>query len=97
MKAASLNEIKRELAELDKKTLQELCLRMAKYKVENKELLTYLIFEANDESTYVATAKEELDSLFQSLPSGNVYYIKKGLSRILRMLNSRGGYTSVKQ
>lgn len=97
MKAASLNEIKRELAELDKKTLQELCLRMAKYKVENKELLTYLIFEAHDESAYVAAAKEELDSLFHTLPSGTVYYIKKGLRRILRILNKRVKYSGIKQ
>lgn len=97
MKAASINEIKRELAALDKKTLQELCMRMAKYKVENKELLTYLIFEAHDESGYVATSKEEMDSLFHSLPSGNVYYVKKGLRKILRILNKRVKYSGIKQ
>lgn len=97
MKAASLNEVKKELAELDVKSLREICLRVAKYKVENKELLTYLLFEAHDESAYVSSVKEDMDSLFHTLPSGNVYYIKKGLRRILRILNKQIRYSGNKQ
>jgi|SRR5687768_5190096 hypothetical protein len=97
MKAASLNEVKKELAELDVKSLREICMRVAKYKVENKELLTYLLFEAHDESNYVSTVKEEMDTLFHTLPSGNVYYIKKGLRRILRILNKQIRYSGNKQ
>ena len=36
MKAVSVSEIKKELVNLDNKTLQELCMRLSKYKVENK-------------------------------------------------------------
>ena len=97
MKAASLNEIKRELIELDSKTLQDLCLRLAKYKKENKELLTYLLFEAHDESGYVSSIKAEIDTLFNTLPSGNVYYIKKGLRKILRIVNKQIKYSGNKQ
>ena len=61
MKAASLNEIKKELSYLDLKRVQELCMRLAKYKKENKELLTYLLFEAGDEPGYVAAVKNEMD------------------------------------
>ena len=72
MKAASINEIKKELIELDSKTVQDLCMRLAKYKKENKELLTYLLFEAHDEAAFVNNVKTEMDELFQGLPSGNV-------------------------
>lgn len=97
MKAASLSEIKKELIELDSKTIQELCMRLAKFKKENKELLTYLLFEAHDEAGYVASVKAEMDTLFHTLPSGNVYYIKKGLRRILRILNKQIKYSGNKQ
>ena len=97
MKAAPLNEIKKELAELDSKTLQALCMRLAKYKKENKELLTYLLFEAHDEGEYVKNVKAEMDELFRSLPSGNVYYIKKSLRKILRIVNRQIKYADNKQ
>ncbi len=97
MKAASLNEIKRELTELDSKTLQDLCMRLAKYKKENKELLTYLLFEAHDEAGYVAAVKGEMDELFKTLPTGNVYYIKKSLRKILRVINKQIKYSGNKQ
>ena len=97
MKAASLNEIKKELIELDSKTVQDLCMRLAKYKKENKELLTYLLFEAQDEASYVQSIKAEIDDLFHTLPSGNVYYIKKGLRKILRIVNKQIKYSGNKQ
>jgi hypothetical protein len=97
MKAASLNEIKKELIDLDSKTVQDLCMRLAKYKKENKELLTYLLFEAHDESGYVQSIKSEIDVLFTTLPSGNVYYIKKGLRKILRIVNKQIKYSGNKQ
>ena len=45
MKFASLSEIRKELQMLPPKRLQELCLRIARYKKENKELLAFLLFE----------------------------------------------------
>ena len=93
MKAVSLNEIKKELADLDSKSLQELCVRLAKYKVENKELLTYLLFEAHNESSYINMVKAEVDELFETLPKGNVYYIKKSLRKILRITNKQVKYS----
>jgi hypothetical protein len=97
MKAASINEIKRELFELDSKTVQEICMRLARFKKENKELLTYLLFEAHDEAGYVNSVKGEIDDLFQTLPRGNVYYIKKGLRKILRIVNKQIKYSGNKQ
>jgi len=97
MKAASINEIKKELIELDSKAVQDLCMRLAKYKKENKELLTYLLFEAHDEAAFVNNVKTEMDELFEGLPSGNVYYIKKSLRKILRIVNKQIKYSGLKQ
>jgi hypothetical protein len=93
MKAVSLSEIKKELAHLDSKSLQQLCMRVAKYKLENKELLTYLLFEAHNESGYIGMVKAEIDELFETLPKGNVYYIKKSLRKILRITNKQIKYS----
>jgi len=97
MKAATINEIKKEIVELDAKTVQALCMRLAKFKKDNKELLTYLLFEAHDESGYINMVKAEMDEMFQTLPSGNVYYIKKSLRKILRIVNKQIKYSGTKQ
>jgi hypothetical protein len=98
MKAASLNEIKKELQTLDPETVQALCMRLAKYKKENKELLTYLLYESDNEQSYIAAIKEDLDELFSELPSrNNLYYIKKSLRKILRFANKQIKYSGIKQ
>jgi len=98
MKAASINEIKKELQTLDINTLRELCMRLARYKKENKELLTYLLYEADNERSYISAIKEELDEMFRELPSRtNLYYVKKGLRKILRFANKQIKYSGIKQ
>jgi hypothetical protein len=98
VKAASISEIKKELSYLESGALTELCLRLAKYKKENKELLTYLLFEAHDEAAYIAGIKQEIDQLFEELPpKNNLYQTKKSLRKILRIANKHIKYSSVKR
>lgn len=97
MTTASLQEIKKELRTLDPEKVQDLCNRLAKYKKENKELLTYLLFEAHDEQAYVGNVKEELNELFKTIPISNVYLIKKTLRKILRFANKQIKYSGIKQ
>ncbi len=96
MTTASLNELKKEIVTQDVARIQELCLRLVKYKKENKELLSYLLFEAHDESKYVEGVKVEMDELFKELPEGNTYYIKKSLRKILRIVNRHIKYSGIK-
>lgn len=96
MKASSLNEIKKELGYLDPKSVQELCMRVAKYRKENKELLTYLLFESHDEPGYINNVKREIDELFNTLPKG-IYLMKKSLRKILRITNKQIRYSESKQ
>lgn len=97
MNTASLQEIKKELHTLDQEAVESLCNRLAKYKKENKELLTYLLFEAHDEQAYIENVKEELRELFKTLPSSNLYLIKKTLRKILRFANKQIKYSGIKQ
>ena len=96
MKAASANEIKQELKSRDQKELIELCLRLSRFKKENKELLTYLLFEANDLSFYIKEVKQEMDESFAQINTSNLYYAKKSLRKILRTANKYVRYTGDK-
>jgi hypothetical protein len=97
MRAATVQDIKQELATLKPKELVDICLRLSKFKKENKELLTYLLFEAHDESTYVLHVKEEIDELFAEMNQSHLYYAKKTLRKIVRVINKYCRYSSAKQ
>jgi len=85
MKASTINELKQELINTPAPKLLELCLRLARFKKENKELLTYLLFEAHDTSAYIKSVKEAMSLQFTDINKSNVYYIKKTLRKVLRM------------
>lgn len=97
MKASSLNELKQELQELPPKRVLEITLRLARFKKENKELVTYLLFEAQDESSYIKSIKAEVDKQLVELNSSNIYLIKKSLRKILRSINKYIKYSGIKE
>lgn len=97
MKTATIHAIKQELATLSQAELIKLVLRLSKFKKENKELLTYLLYEASDESEYVQSIKDELDSLFTEINLTNYYYIKKTVRKILRQLKKYIRYSQQKE
>ena len=94
MKAASLAEIKQALAIATPEELVKLCLRLARFKKENKELLSYLLFESQDEEQYLQQVKEELELQFAAINFSQLYYAKKSLRKILRIINKYARYTS---
>ena len=87
MKPASISEIKKTLFSLENEEVIELCLRLTKYKKENKELLNYLLFESADKMAFLNKAKKEIESLFDELNHMNAYFLKKGLRKILKLIN----------
>ena len=76
MKAATVNEIKLELANTPSDQLIDLCLRLAKFKKENKELLSYLLFEAFDEDAYIENIKQETLQQFEEINTSSLYFVK---------------------
>lgn len=97
MKASTVHEIKQELAARKPAQLAELCLRLARFKKENKELLTYLLFEAGDEEGYIRSVKAEIDELFTTINLSHLYFAKKTLRKIVRVINKYARYSAEKQ
>ncbi len=93
MKASTIQQLKIELINTPSDQLIGLCIRMAKFKKENKELLSYLLFEASDEQAYIENIKIEVQSKFDEINTSSLYFVKKSLRKILRMLNKYICYT----
>lgn len=85
MKAASIHEIKQQLENKTSRELSELTLKLARFKKENKELLTYLLFEADNEEAYIANICTTLDQEFEEVNRKNLYQAKKTIRKILRI------------
>ncbi|MES2678993.1 MAG: hypothetical protein V4635_03870 [Bacteroidota bacterium] len=93
MKSASLSEVKKELQLLPVKDLVELCLALAKYKKDNKEYLAYLLFQSHDKTVFLSEVKEEIDLHFTEInPHTNLYYVKKSLRKLLRIISKFSKY-----
>lgn len=96
MKTASLKEIKKELETMPPEKLLQYCLQLIKYKKENKELLSYILFDEGDEATYVANIKNLLADEFGMVHPTSWYFGKKTLRKIIRTTNKYIGYSSQK-
>jgi hypothetical protein len=97
MRSSSIHEIKQELVTLKAGEVTALCLRLARFKKENKELLSYLLFEAQDEQNYIKNIKQEIKELFAEINLSHLYFAKKTLRKILRVINKHSRYSGNKQ
>lgn len=97
MKSASVKELKTELQDRSPKEVMELCLRLSRFKKENKELLTYLLFESSDEQMYVESVKEEIDNRFELVNTKSPYFTKKSIRSILNLTNKYIRYSQNKE
>ncbi|MDA8745788.1 hypothetical protein N9N28_14240 [Rubripirellula amarantea] len=83
MKAATIKQLKEELGKLDHDELLNVCIRLAKFKVESKELLTYLLLKADDEIGYADELCDEIDLHLHA--SGRIH--KKTLRKVVRWMD----------
>ncbi len=97
MKAVSVTTIKKELQHRSSEELTELCLRLSKFKKENKELLTYLLFESDNETGYIETVKAYIDEQFGLINTNSYFYIKKSVRKILRNIKKYVRYSLKKE
>jgi hypothetical protein len=96
MKAATLAEIKKELKHKSEEELLSYCLSLTRFKKENKELLTYLLFEASDEEGYIQSVKNEIDLQFSDINNQNYYWMKKTIRKVLRLTKKYIRYSKKK-
>jgi hypothetical protein len=91
-----LQDIKKELQHLSGPQIADLCLRLARHKKENKELLAYLLFESDNQTDFVEKAKAEVGFMFSQLPVRN-YEAAKYLRKILRLLSKYNKFMASKE
>lgn len=96
MKPEKLSDLKKILAGLSAAELTEICLRLAKYKKENKELLTYLLFDVQEPMKYAEDVKGFLIADFENMQK-HYFYTTKSLRKIIRLMNRYAKYTGSKQ
>lgn len=96
MNPASIDDIKKELKELPPKKVLDLTLRLARFKKENKELLTYILFESHDEAGYITSLETDMDEQFAIVDPSPVSKAKKHYRIILRGINRQIKYIGSK-
>ncbi|WP_299781418.1 hypothetical protein [uncultured Formosa sp.] len=97
MKAATVRQLKTELQDQTQAELIEICLRLSKFKKENKELLTYLLVESYNESEYINQIKIEMSEQFKTINTNSFHYIKKSVRKILRQIKTYARYSGKKE
>lgn len=97
MKAVTVKQLKTELSNRSNSELIELCLRLSKFKKENKELLTYVLFESTFEQGYINSVKAKVDEQFEQINTTTFYFIKKSVRRILRRIKTYNRYSKNKE
>lgn len=86
MKAASLTQIKKELETCTHARLVDISIQLSKYKTENKELLSFILFDSDDITTYIADIKYEIDEAFYEMHSSTYYISYKKLRKVIRSI-----------
>lgn len=97
MKPASAKEIRDELKHLEREELLEIVQRLSRFKKENKELLTYLLFQTLDEEKFKADIKAEMDREFSEINRSSYYFMKKSMRKILRNVKKYSRYSGKKE
>jgi hypothetical protein len=96
MKIESLVTLKKELQHLPHDELLQLCLRLGRFKKENKALLTYLLFQSHNEDDYIQSVKLSLDLVFEDINTDSYFYMKKTIRKILKELKTYSRYSQKK-
>lgn len=97
MKAVSLKDIKLELSHRSANELQEICLHLSRFKKENKELLSYLLFLSSDEEAYITSIKKLMDEGFEAINRQSYFYIRKSIRKILTQTKKYIRYSQKKE
>lgn len=97
LKPASLAELKAELQTLPQEELLAICLRLARFKRDNKELMGFLLFEAHNMDHYTQQIKEMMTLEFANVNTSNVWFAKKTIRKILRLVSKYAKYAGSKE
>jgi len=97
LKAVTLKQLKDELSHKSANELKELCIHLSKFKKENKELLTYLMFESHDEEQYIQSVKDQMDVFFTEINTKSFFYVRKSVRKVLTLTKKFIRYSKKKE
>lgn len=97
MKSVTLKQLKDELSYKSNNELKELCLHLSRFKKENKELLTYLLYESQNEEAYITSVKAQMDEQFSEINTKNYFFIRKTVRKILTQTKKYIRYSKNKE
>lgn len=94
MASSSLADLKKVLLDKNPKELIDICIKLAKYKKENKELLDYILNFDEQENLFIEKAKDEviaqLDLDKRSNTRNAIKIIRKALKLALKNIKYSG-------
>lgn len=76
--------------------LLQICLGLAKLKVENKKMLAYLLFDSDNPLGYASQIKEQMDAVLWEIPRG-ASGMTKALRKALQLITQYNRFTKFKQ
>lgn len=95
MRTSSIADLKKELSNMPKADLLDICTKLIKFRKENKEMLHYLIHESGNENAYIEAIKEEIDILFEEVNVQSIFFAKKTIRKILRLINKYAKFSGL--
>lgn len=93
MRTNGIAEIKKTIKNISQAELSEICLKLARFKKDNKEFLHFLLYESADPLAYAEDVKESLHNLLTNLNRHPSLKVKE-LRKHLRVLTRHIRYTS---
>lgn len=84
MELADARTIKAEIKERSHEELVELCMRLSRFKKENKALITYELFLKDDEWAFCQETKEQITEDLSAITNKQVFWLKKSVRKVLK-------------
>ncbi|MFZ1748931.1 MAG: hypothetical protein WAU01_02015 [Saprospiraceae bacterium] len=97
MKSATLHQIKKELEKQAPAKLLELFVKLIKHKTENKELISYLLFDEDQLADYIYDLKGDISEMLGDMLRLPPYQAKRTLRKTLRFITRYSKYTGAKE
>ncbi len=96
MKPATLVQIRKELETISPQRLMALTLRLIKFKTENKEFVSYLLFDEDQLSEYLADLKFEISAMLDDVTFTKPLIAKKTLRKCQKTITKHAKYMGSK-
>lgn len=86
----ALADIKQALQQATPNELRDLCVRLARFKQDNKQLLHYALFYQDRPEVFIEEVNVRLKEAVETFNYSHAYWVKKGLRKWQRQVNLLG-------